>query len=55
MITERVVTVETEEEFARQDVTVEAPPEIAEAFGVFPADVGSEEDIDAARQDPHDS
>ena len=56
---ERIVTVETEDEFAeaiaRQGVTVEAPPEIAEAFGVFPEDVGSADDIDAARQDPHDS
>ena len=55
----RIVTVETEEEFAqaiaREDVTVEAPPEIAEAFGVFPEDVGSEEEIDAAREHPHDS
>ena len=52
---ERIVTVDTEEEsaqaIARQDVTVEAPPEIAEAFGVFPEDVGSEEDIDAAKEE----
>ena len=56
---ERIVTVETEEEFAqaiaRGDVTVEAPPGIAEAFGVFREEVGSEEDIDAGREDPHDS
>ena len=56
---ERIVTVETEEEFAeaiaRGDVTVEAPPGMAEAFGVFPEEVGSEEEIDAAREDPHDS
>ncbi len=52
---ERIVTVDTEEELAqaiaRRDVTVEAPPEIVEAFGVFPEDVGSEEDIDAAREE----
>ena len=52
---ERIVTVDTEEEsaqaIARPDVTVEAPPEIVEAFGVFPEDVGSEEDIDAAREE----
>ena len=56
---ERIVTVDTEEEFAeaiaREGVTVEAPPGMAEAFGVFPEEVGSEEDIDAAREDPHDS
>ena len=52
---ERIVTVDTEEELAQAiaqgDVTVEAPPEIVEAFGVFPEDVGSEEDIDAAREE----
>ena len=52
---ERIVTVDTEEEsaqaIARQGVTVEAPPEIVEAFGVFPEDVGSEEDIDAAKEE----
>lgn len=56
---ERIVTIETEEEFAqaiaRGDVTVEALPGIAEAFGVFPEDVGSEEDIDAGTEGPHDS
>ncbi|MCY3759020.1 MAG: hypothetical protein OXG96_14970 [Acidobacteria bacterium] len=56
---ERILTVETEEEFAeavaRGDVTIEAPPGMAEAFGVFPEDVGSQEDIDAAGEDPHDS
>ena len=56
---ERILTVDTEEEFAeavaRGDVTIEAPPGMAEAFGVFPEDVGTEEDIDAAREDPHAS
>ena len=56
---ERIVTVDTTEEFAeavaRGDVNIEAPREIREAFGVFPEDVGSEEDIVAAREDPHDS
>ena len=56
---QRIVTVDTEEEFAehvaREGVTVEAPPGMAEAFGVFREDVGTEEDIDAAREDPYDS
>ena len=56
---ERILTVDTEEEFAqavtREGVTVEAPPGMAEAFGVFPEDVGTEEEIDAAREDPHAS
>ena len=56
---ERILTVDTEEELAealtRGDVTIEPPPGMAEAFGIFPEDVGSQEDIDAAREDPYDS
>ena len=56
---QRIVTVDTVEEFAehvaREGVTVEAPPGIPEAFGIFSEEVGSEEDIDAAREDPYDS
>ena len=56
---ERILTVDTEEEFAealtRGDVTIEAPPGMPEAFGIFPEDVGSQEDIEAAREDPHAS
>ena len=56
---ERIVTVDTREEFAeaitRGDVTIEAPPGIPEAFGIFPEEVGSQADIDAAREDPYDS
>lgn len=56
---ERIVTVDTREEFAeaiaRGDVTIEAPPGMPEAFGIFPEEVGGEEDIDAAREDPYDS
>lgn len=55
---ERIVTVDTREEFAeaiaRRDVTVEAPPGIPEAFGIFPEEVGTEEDIDAAAEDTYD-
>ena len=56
---ERILTVDTMEEFAEAltwgDVTIEAPPGMPEAFGLFPEDVGSQEEIDAAREDPHDS
>jgi len=56
---ERILTVDTTEEFAeaiaRGDVTIEVPPGMAEAFGIFPEDVGSQEDIEAAREDPHAS
>ena len=56
---ERIVTVDTREEFAeaiaRGDLTIEAPAGMPEAFGIFPEEVGSDEEIDAAREDPYDS
>lgn len=54
---ERILTVDTTGELAealtRDGVTIEAPPGMPEAFGIFPEDVGSQDDIEAAREDPH--
>ena len=55
---ERILTVDTTEELAealtRSGVTIEPPVGMAEAFGIFPEEVGSQEDIDAASEDPYD-
>ena len=52
-----MLSVETEDEFwkaLRRGLPVEAHLDIAERIGLMVEDVGTEEEIDAARYDPSD-
>ena len=54
---ERVVRVETLDEFDRElsrdgGEALEVPAHLAEQYGLFPEDVGSEEEIRDAGEDP---
>ena len=54
---EPVLSVETEDEFWKAlntGETVELPGELGEKIGLMEEDVGTEEEIDAARYDPSD-
>ena len=55
---EPVLSVETEDEFWKGDRTtggaVELTGELGEKIGLMEEDVGTEEEIDAARYDPSD-
>ena len=55
---EKIVRVETLDEFDRElsrdgGETLEVPASLAEQYGLFPEDVGSEEEIRDASEDPH--
>ena len=54
---EKYISVETEEEFhaaLNRGKTVELTWELGEQIGLMVEDVGTDEEIDAARFDPHD-
>ena len=53
---EKVIRVETLEEFDRElardgDETLEVPAELAREYGIFPEDVGSEDQIQHAQRE----
>ena len=53
---EKIIRVKTLEEFDRElardgDQTLEVPAEIAEEYGIFPEDVGSEDQIRQAQRE----
>ena len=55
---EKIIRVETLEDFERElgrdgDETLEVPAWMAQQYGVFPEDVGSEEEIREALLDPY--
>ena len=55
---EKIVRVRTLDEFDRElaragGETLEVPAHLAEQYGLFPEDVGTEEEIRGAEQDPH--
>ena len=55
---EKIIRVKTLEDFDRElgrdgDETLEVPAWIAQQYGVFPEDVGSEEEIQAAGRDSY--
>ena len=55
---EKIVPVETLDEFDRElardgGEALEVPAALAEQYGLFPEDVGSEEEIRDASEDPH--
>ena len=57
-ITEETILVETFEDFDRElardgGETLEVEAQLAEEYGLFPEDVGTEEEIAAAWDDPH--
>ena len=56
--TEKTIRVETLEGFDRElardrGETLEVPAHLAEQYGLFPEEVGTEEEIAAAGDDPH--
>ena len=56
--TRRSSAVETLDEFDRElsrdgGEALEVPPELAEQYGLFPEDVGNEDEIRDAGEDPH--
>ena len=55
---EKIVPVETLDEFDRElardgGEALEVPASLAEQYGLFPEDVGSEDEIRDASEDPH--
>ena len=55
---EKIVRVETLDDFDRElgrdgGEALEVPASLAEEYGLFPEDVGTEEEIRGAGQDPH--
>ena len=55
---EKIVPVETLDEFDRElsrdgGEALEVPAALAEQYGLFPEDVGTEDEIRDAGQDPH--
>ena len=55
---EKIVRIETLDDFDRElardgGETLEVPASLAEEYGLFPEDVGSEDEIRDASQDPH--
>ncbi len=55
---EKVIRVDTLDEFDRElardgGETLEVPAHLAEQYGLFPEEVGSEEEIVDAGEDPH--
>ena len=57
-ITEKTILVETFEDFDRElardgGETLEVEAYLAEEYGLFPEDVGTEDEIAAAWDDPH--
>ena len=55
---EKIVRVETLDDFDRElardgGETIEVPAALAEQYGLFPEDVGSEDEIRNASEDPH--
>ncbi len=51
---EKSVRVESLDEFARDGgEALEVPASLAEQYGLFPEDVGSEDEIRDAGEDPH--
>ena len=55
---ENIVRVETLDDFDRElardgGETLEVPASLAEEYGLFPEDVGSEDEIRDAGEDPH--
>ena len=55
---ERIVRVETLDDFDRElardgGEALEVPAALAEQYGLFPEDVGTEEEIRDAGEDPH--
>ena len=55
---EKIVRVETLDDFDRElardgGEALEVPASLAEEYGLFPEDVGSEEEIRDAGEDPH--
>ena len=54
---EAILSVTTEKDFheaLKRGLPVELPHELAEQIGLMVEDVGTDEEIDAARFDPHD-
>ena len=56
---EKIVRIETLDEFDRElardgGEALEVPTPMAEEYGLFPEDVGSEDEIRDASEDPHD-
>ena len=56
---EKIVRIETLEEFDRElardgGEALEVPASLAEEYGLFPEDVGTEDEIRDASEDPHD-
>ena len=56
---EKIVRVESLDDFDRElardgGEALEVPPELAEQYGLFPEDVGNEDEIRDASEDPHD-
>ena len=56
---EKIVRIETLDDFDRElardgGEALEVPAPMAEEYGLFPEDVGSEDEIRDASEDPHD-